>query len=405
MDHIHLRSLIFDRPHMIARLKLDDVLAVLSSRLDLEGAPEDTTTKAIAHTPLEAPPGLGVVSIGGTLVNRFMTAPSGATSYDRIRAALYRLERSNAVRAIVLDVESFGGEAAGCMDLSAEIRALDAIKPVYGIINAHACSAGYALACAARKVFMVPDGIAGSIGVIAVHADQSKHDEKKGISYSILHKGERKADFSPHAPLSDKARELLDSMLEESYQSFVSLVARHRGLSEDAVRATNAALFKGRTALKAGLVDEIATAGNALTSILKEVNSMGQKNQHDQPRADSEKISADTPETADVEAAVEEQIAKAKATARAEAAVAERERIAKIREACQIAKVGQDFEAQLIEKGVPLDAARAKIFETMAANQVDIDPGHADVPAVPAAESWSTIMARVNKQRGVKRHA
>src|SRR5262249_4909037 len=120
--------------------------------------------------PTEPPPpavrsGIAVVPIHGTLVSRgsFLDAMSGLTSYDAIRASLRAALDDPAVRGIMLDIDSPGGEAARVFDLADEIRAAAARKPVWAAANDMAASAAYAIAAAAQTVVVSRAGLVGSI--------------------------------------------------------------------------------------------------------------------------------------------------------------------------------------------------------------------------------------------------
>jgi hypothetical protein len=104
----------------------------------------------------------------------------------------------------------------------------------------------------------------GSIGVIALHVDQSIKDAKDGIALTAIYAGHHKNDFSPHAPLSPQAASTLQSEVDRLYGIFVSQVARMRGLESDAVRATEASLLFGEAAVTAGLADAVISLDQVL---------------------------------------------------------------------------------------------------------------------------------------------
>ena len=79
-------------------------------------------------------------------------------------------------------------------------------KPIYAIANDAAFSAAYAIASSAERLFVTSTGGVGSVGVIAIHVDQSGFDEKVGRKYTAVFAGAKKNDFNPHEPLSDSAR-------------------------------------------------------------------------------------------------------------------------------------------------------------------------------------------------------
>ena len=261
---VHVASRLYGTPLLIARAKLDTLLAVLGPRIGLVSA-DLALPVAMQPPPLEAPPpsppGIAIVPIHGTLVRRTvgLEAESGLTSYTRIAADIDAALANPAVAGILLDIDSPGGEAGGVFDLGARIRAATRSKPVWAHAGDSAFSAGYAIACAAQRVTLSATGGVGSIGVIALHIDQSVRNAQNGLSVTALYAGAHKNDATPHAPLTPQATDALQSEIDRLYALFVDHVAEMRSLDAEAVRATEAALFFGEDAVAAGLADGVAS--------------------------------------------------------------------------------------------------------------------------------------------------
>jgi len=265
----HLAARLFGVPLAIHRPKLDVILSVLGARIGLTDmvVPADY---APTTRPLSPATGkVAVIPIHGTLVRRTsgLEAVSGLASYTSIAAQLDAALASPEVAAILLDVDSPGGESGGVFDLADRIRAGVQVKPVWAVANDMAFSAAYALASAASRVFVARTGGVGSIGVIAMHIDQSVKDAKDGVRYTAVFAGERKNDLNPHEPISDEAHAVLKAEVDRVYDLFVETVARHRGLDADAVRATEAGLFFGPDAVGAGLADAVGGFDDALSQL------------------------------------------------------------------------------------------------------------------------------------------
>lgn len=261
---VHLASRLYGTPLLIARAKLDTILAVLGPRIGL--APTELALPVVVPTAAEAEPGptapgIAVIPIHGTLVRRAigLEAASGLTSYTRIAADLDAALAAPEVAGLLLDIDSPGGEAGGVFELAARIREATARKPVWAHAGDSAFSAGYALACAAQRVTLSTTGGVGSIGVIALHIDQSVRNAQNGLSVTALYAGAHKNDATPHAPLTPQATDALQTEIDRLYALFVAHVAAMRGLDANAVRATEAALFFGEDALAAGLADGVAS--------------------------------------------------------------------------------------------------------------------------------------------------
>lgn len=217
-------------------------------------------------------PGTGVafIPVRGTLLNRFGGAYSWATGYQVITQMAAAAAADPQVRAGVLDVDSFGGEAAGCFECAAGLRAAfrAAGKPLIAVVNSNAYSAGYALAAAADRIVLIPSGGAGSIGVVTMHVDYSKNLTEAGIKVTYIHGGAHKVDGNPYQPLPDDVRADIQTRIDERYSAFVAHVAAMRGLSDQAVRDTEARMYGARDALALGLIDETNTAPEAYTAFV-----------------------------------------------------------------------------------------------------------------------------------------
>lgn len=266
----HLAARLFGVPLAIHRPKLDVILAVLGPRVglaDLSAAPGFTAPTRAAPG---SPPGVAILPIHGTLVRRTvgLEAESGLTSYAGLAAQLDAAIGNPAVSAILLDIDSPGGESGGVFDLADRIRAASRIKPVWAVANDMAFSAAYALASAASRVFVSRTGGVGSIGVIAMHVDQSKKDAQDGVHYTAVFAGDRKNDLNPHEAISSEAHAFLKAEVNRIYGLFVETVARHRGLEPSAVRDTEAGLFFGQAAVAMGLADAVGTFDDALTQLI-----------------------------------------------------------------------------------------------------------------------------------------
>jgi signal peptide peptidase SppA len=269
----HLAARLFGVPLAIHRPKLDVILAVLGPRVglaDLAAAPCYTPPQRDSSATSGSPPGVAVIPIHGTLVRRTvgLEAESGLTSYTGLAAQLDAAIGNPAVSAILLDIDSPGGESGGVFDLADRIRAASQVKPVWAVANDMAFSAAYALASAASRVFVSRTGGVGSIGVIAMHVDQSEKDAQDGVHYTAVFAGDRKNDLNPHEPISSEAHAFLKAEVNRIYGLFVETVARHRGIETSAVRDTEAGLFFGQAAVAMGLADAVGTFDDALAQLL-----------------------------------------------------------------------------------------------------------------------------------------
>lgn len=223
-----------------------------------------TASAAMLQTPAEtldgqAPPGIAVIPIAGTLIANHDRIGRYMTGYDAVTRAVQTAAADPAVRGIALLVDSHGGQLAGCMDCADAIAQANAVKPVWALAKHAALSAGYALASAAGRLYGTTSSQLGSVGVVLAHMDISKALDAFGINVTLLHAGARKVDGHPFGPLPDPTRDALQAELDDARQAFAGRVALHRGLKADAVLATEAATLVVDEAVRLGLADGIVS--------------------------------------------------------------------------------------------------------------------------------------------------
>ncbi len=277
--HPHIAALLFNRPLMIYRPKLHAIIRALHGKIGLDVYDEfdddDDVPSSGRGGSSGMVDGIAAITVYGSLAKRAvgMQAQSGLTTYESLSAQVLDAATNPDCKAILLDVDSYGGECSGAFDLSDLIYQARQSLPVYGIANCAAYSAGYAALSACEKVFLTQDGGVGSIGVIAEHCDESEYDAALGLKYTAITFGAHKNDFSPHEALSKDALEELQADVDRLGNMFVALVARNRKMSPADVLATQAGLFGGQDAIKAGLADQIGTRADALAQLQARVGN------------------------------------------------------------------------------------------------------------------------------------
>ena len=274
----HLASRLFGTPLLVHRAKLDVILAVLGDRLNIQPPAAELALPGPRNMP-SGTPGIAVIPVHGTLVKRTagLDAASGLTSYTEIAAMLDSALADPQVAGILLDIDSPGGEASGSFELARRVREASAVKPVWAVANDSAYSAAYAIGSASNRLIVSETGGVGSIGVIALHIDQSVKDANEGYRYTAVTAGTHKNDFSPHQPLTDEAKAELQAEVDRLYGLFVDHAASMRTLSSDDVRSTEAGLYFGANAIAAGLADAVGTFESALTDFSLFLSSRSRK--------------------------------------------------------------------------------------------------------------------------------
>ncbi len=176
------------------------------------------------------------------------------------------------MKLIVFDMDSNGGEVAGCFELAEDIFNARSIKPSVAIVDAACYSAAYALASAAHKIIVTPSGGAGSIGVVATHFSYQKMIDEAGLAVTFIYSGDHKVDGNPYQDLPDSVRAGIQTRVDETRHKFVALVARNRGLDAKVVYDTEAECYSADEALQLGLIDAVAPPSTAVSAYLNELS-------------------------------------------------------------------------------------------------------------------------------------
>jgi len=234
---------------------------------------DDGDSSSYEEAPYDLSEGVAVIDVSGTLVQKSsnLRPYSGMLGYNAIRHNFLAALNDKAVKAIVLSIDSPGGEVAGCFDLADLIYKSRSIKPTLAILNEAAYSAAYALASACEQITVPRTGGTGSVGVICMHIDQSKAIDKAGLAVTIIKYGDRKADGNQFNPLSKEALDRFQADVDEMGELFVATVARNRGLSVDVVRKTQATTFLGAACVEIVFADAVMAPDEAFRSLLAEL--------------------------------------------------------------------------------------------------------------------------------------
>ncbi|MAC81481.1 MAG: serine protease [Rhodobacteraceae bacterium] len=223
--------------------------------------------------------GVAVVPVTGALIHRgsWVGQSSGQTSYEGIAAQVEAAARDTRVRGIVLEIDSFGGEAAGAFSLAKTIREIRGEKQILAIVAENAMSAAYAIASQADRIAVPPSGSCGSIGVIMMHVDMSEAMEAAGFRVTLIEAGAHKGEGNPYQALPEDVREKFKAEAETLRQIFCGEVGAGRGdrLSSDAALATEAETYLGETAVEVGLADEVIHPKDAFAAFVADLGPAG----------------------------------------------------------------------------------------------------------------------------------
>lgn len=217
--------------------------------------------------------GVAIISVTGTLASRFnlIAAVCGWTTYDNLSASLQSALSDDRVGAILLDVDSPGGQVDGLLDVADEILAARAQMPIWAVANSLAASAAYAIAGSAERLYLPRLAQVGSIGAVMMHVDQSAQDEANGEKYTAIFSGARKIDGWGHSSLSPEAQAGFQERVDHVRDALAALVGRQGRMSASDALRTEAATYSDEQAVAMGLADGVRTFGDALTALTQKV--------------------------------------------------------------------------------------------------------------------------------------
>ena len=187
-----------------------------------------------------------------------------------MRRSLQEARKDENVKAIVLRIDSPGGNALTSDLIWREIENTKKVKPVVVSMGNLAASGGYYIACNANKIYAENNTITGSIGVFGILPNFSQLSNKIGINSETVSTHQNAANYSPFKPLDEKFRVVTQESVERVYSTFVSRVAKGRKMDFAAVDSIGQGrVWSGSEALKIGLVDEIGGMDDAIVYAAK----------------------------------------------------------------------------------------------------------------------------------------
>nr|WP_315139981.1 signal peptide peptidase SppA [uncultured Flavobacterium sp.] len=182
-----------------------------------------------------------------------------------MRRSLQEARKNKDVKAIVLRIDSPGGNALTSDLIWREIELTKKVKPVVVSMGNYAASGGYYIACNANKIFAENNTITGSIGVFGILPNFTVIANQYGINTEQVRTHENASDYSPFVPLDEKFKAVTLESIEHVYKTFVVHVAEGRKMTFAQVDAiAQGRVWTGSDAVKIGLVDKIGGLDDAI---------------------------------------------------------------------------------------------------------------------------------------------
>ncbi|MBD0723992.1 signal peptide peptidase SppA [Flavobacterium sp. L1I52] len=182
-----------------------------------------------------------------------------------MRRSLQEARKDKNIKAIVLRIDSPGGNALTSDLIWREVELTKKVKPVVVSMGNYAASGGYYIACNANAIFAQRNTITGSIGVFGILPNFSQLTKKIGINIEQVKTHENAAQYSPFVPMDENFKAVTLESIEQVYKTFVNHVAQGRKMNFAAVDSiAQGRVWSGTEALKIGLVDKIGGLNAAI---------------------------------------------------------------------------------------------------------------------------------------------
>lgn len=281
INYSHIAQMAFNVP-LLATAQLADTVTsflqnkIAGSSIDHISSGQQMSAGNVSSIELGSPElgeSIAVIPVHGILVPRRFSieACEEMMSYELLRTQLTKALNDDGVSEIILDVNSGGGNAQGAFEIAEFIYQSRSIKPIRCVVNFNAFSGAYLIAAACSEIIVSDTSGVGSIGVYSKRLDLTQYYQEQGVKIHSFYRGARKIDFHPDTELNEEERANIESNMESTYQKFVSAVAKYRGMTAEAVMATEADCFEGQKGIELGLADRMATPQDAINQIAQNI--------------------------------------------------------------------------------------------------------------------------------------
>lgn len=210
-----------------------------------------------------------VVPVRGPIFRyaNLFTSFSGASSLGLLARDFAVAVADPMVKAILLEIDSPGGEATAIGEFAEQVRAAVQAKPVTAYVGGVGASAAFWIAAAAGEIVVSPTALLGSIGVVSAYRDDRARQEKAGVRTIEIVSSQspmKRAD-----PTTDEGRAAVQALVDRLAEEFIGAVARFRGVSPEKVQADfgKGGLLVGRDAVAAGMADRLGSFEEVVGSL------------------------------------------------------------------------------------------------------------------------------------------
>jgi protease IV len=229
---------------------LSELLAATELPFTEEVVKEGNEMKKIAVLDVD-----GVIQDTNSAESFFQSA---GYNHQGFMKKLEYIKEDDTVKGIILKVNSPGGgvvESAEIHDKLVEIQK-ETKKPVYVSMGSMAASGGYYISAAAKKIFASEETLTGSLGVIMQGINYEGLADKYGVDFVTIKSGQYKDIMSPTRQMTEEERQILQRMIDNSYEGFVKVISEGRKMTTDQVKQiADGRIYDGRQAKELNLID------------------------------------------------------------------------------------------------------------------------------------------------------
>lgn len=201
-------------------------------------------------------------------------------NHQEFMKKLNYIKKDDTVKGIIIKVNSPGGgvvESAEIHDRLKEIQK-DTKKPVYISMGSMAASGGYYISTAAKKIYASPETLTGSLGVIMEGINYEGLADKYGVDFVTIKSGKYKDIMSPTRKMTEEERQILQRMIDNSYEGFVKVISEGRQMTVDQVKKiADGRIYDGRQAKDLHLIDGFGYLDDVISEMKKNEKLKGVK--------------------------------------------------------------------------------------------------------------------------------
>ncbi len=194
----------------------------------------------------------------------------GLIGGDRLASTLREIRLDDSIQAVVLRVNSPGGGASPSEVIAHEVNLISDVKPIIVSMGTVAASGGYMISSYADQIFASPNTITGSIGVYGLIANLQDIANENGITWDVVKTGPFADVGTVARPLTQQELALTQQLVDDSYDTFLSLVTESRPLTRQEVQTVaQGRVWSGVDAQSVGLVDSLGGLDAAIQAAVE----------------------------------------------------------------------------------------------------------------------------------------